>query len=153
VVTERLDMLSEEVVTHASVKRGREDFRAAAEDEGLGMFGGKRLGILGNGGGMGGGRKLLQSTQFFVFIPPPNAYSTSRTSSTNHTGTPDSIPNGITPVDASQSTHTSATNHVHSGDTSNPDHMAYSYAPPFVHGILHRAYCTSYRSRYKQRWR
>ena len=50
-------MLSEEVVTHASVRRGREDFGAAAEDKGLGMFGGKRLGILGNGGGMGGGHK------------------------------------------------------------------------------------------------
>ena len=53
-VAERLDMLSEEVVAHAGVRRGREDFRAAAEDAGLGMFGGKQLGILGNGSRMGG---------------------------------------------------------------------------------------------------
>jgi len=50
-------MLSEEVVTHAGVRRGHEDFGAAAEDEGLRMFGGKRLGILGNSGGMGGRHK------------------------------------------------------------------------------------------------
>ena len=50
-------MLSEEVIAHAGVRRGREDFRAAVEDKGLGMFGGKQLGILGNGSGMGGGHK------------------------------------------------------------------------------------------------
>jgi len=50
-------MLSEEVVAHAGIKRGCKDFRAAAEDEGLRMFGGKWLGILGNSNGMGGGHE------------------------------------------------------------------------------------------------
>jgi len=54
---ERLDMLSEEVVAHAGVKRGYKDFRAAAGDEGLGMFGGKWLGILGNSDRMSGRHK------------------------------------------------------------------------------------------------
>jgi len=83
--------------------------------------------------------RVLQSTQFFVLLPTP---STRRTSRTNHTDPSEHTPISNTTIDTSQSTHTHATRYLQPGNTSDPDHVAYSYAPTFLHGTLHRA-CTN----------
>jgi len=80
---------------------------------------------------------MLQSTQFFILLPPPSNLSTRRISRTNHTDPSERIPNSNTSIDTSQSTHTHATHHLQPSNTSDPDHVAHSYAPPFLHGTLH----------------
>ena len=96
---------------------------------------------------------MLKSTQFFVFIPTPSTLRTHHTSRTNHTDPSEYIPTNSTTIGTSQSTHTPATHFLQPSDTSHPDHVAYSHAPTFLHGILHRARTNDHRSRYRQRWR
>jgi len=93
---------------------------------------------------------LLQSTQFFVLLPTP---STRRTSHTNHTDPSEHTPTNNTAIDTSQSVHTHATHYLQPGNTSDPDHVAYSHAPPFLHRTLHRACTNDHRSRLRKRWR
>jgi len=96
-------------------------------------------------------KEVLQSTQFFILLPTPSNLSTHHTSRTNHTDPSECTPISNTTIDTSQSTHTHATRYLQPSNTSDPDHVACSYAPTFLHGILHRAYTSDRRSRYRKR--